>query len=196
MAERHAFVRLIRTSRGDTIVLLATFLLTIFKDLTWGIVAGFILAALLFIDRMAKGAAVEPGKPGSLEDVKDAAAPYDAAVASDPDVVIYRISGAFFFAAASTVGAVLDRIGHHRALVIDFAEVSLLDSTAANAIAVVVADAARKDIAVYISGAQPYLRKTLRTYGVKEPVAAFHETIDEAYAEAKAALAGPTPAEL
>jgi SulP family sulfate permease len=36
MAEKHEFVTLIRSSRGDATVLLATFLLTIFRDLTEG----------------------------------------------------------------------------------------------------------------------------------------------------------------
>ena len=33
-----------------------------------------------------------------------------SSLAADPDVLVYRITGAFFFGAASTVGAVLDSI--------------------------------------------------------------------------------------
>src|SRR5690606_22312672 len=55
MVEHHAFARLVRGSRGDAVVLLATFLLTIFRDLTQGIVVGFALAARLFIYRMPHG---------------------------------------------------------------------------------------------------------------------------------------------
>ena len=36
--------------------------------------------------------------------------PYDPSLATDPDVLVYRITGAFFFGAASTVGTVLDSI--------------------------------------------------------------------------------------
>jgi MFS superfamily sulfate permease-like transporter len=71
--------------------------------------------------------AVEVERPGfTVEaDVADAAnghrRRYDAALATDPDVVIYRISGAFFFGAAATVAAALDRIGEQpKAYVIDF----------------------------------------------------------------------------
>jgi len=49
MAEKHEFATLIRSSRGDATVLLATFLLTIFRDLTEGILVGFALGAVLFI---------------------------------------------------------------------------------------------------------------------------------------------------
>jgi len=60
--------------------------------------------------------------------------PYDAGLATDRDVMVYRISGAFFFGAASSVGAVLDNIAStHKAFVVDFAAVPFLDSTAANA---------------------------------------------------------------
>ena len=50
------------------------------------------------------------------------------------DVLVYRITGAFFFGAASTIGGVLDGIADQRkAFVVDFAAVPFLDSTAANA---------------------------------------------------------------
>jgi SulP family sulfate permease len=53
MAEKHEFLTLLRSSRGDAVVLLATFLLTIFRDLTEGIVVGFAQGAVLFINRKA-----------------------------------------------------------------------------------------------------------------------------------------------
>ncbi|MBK8083023.1 MAG: STAS domain-containing protein [Devosia sp.] len=185
MAEKHAIWTLLRSSRGDALVLLSTLLLTIFKDLTYGIVVGFTLAALQFINRMAKGTEVAPGAAGPLDDVADGATPYDPAMSSDRDVVVYRISGAFFFAAASSVSAVLDRIAdQHKALVIDFGAVSLLDSTAANAIAGVVGGAARKGVAIYLSGTKPYVRQTLANHGVSAPQAHFVDTIADAVAKA------------
>ena len=69
MAERHAFATLIKASRGDAIVLLATFLLVVFRDLTEGILVGFGLGALLFLHRMAQ--AVEVERPLIEPDVAD-----------------------------------------------------------------------------------------------------------------------------
>ena len=40
--------------------------------------------------------------------------PYNSRLAADPDVLVYRITGAFFFGAASTVGTVLDSIADTR----------------------------------------------------------------------------------
>ena len=52
------------------------------------------------------------------------------------EVVVYRLSGAFFFGTASILNAVLDRIGdRHKAFVVDFSAVPFVDSTAANVIA-------------------------------------------------------------
>jgi SulP family sulfate permease len=70
--------------------------------------------------------------------------PYDAGIAADPDVLVYRISGAFFFGAPSAVGTVLDSTADTRkAFVIDFTAVPFLDSTAANAISRVATKAKR-----------------------------------------------------
>ena len=54
--------------------------------------------------------------------------PYDEATQQDPTVVVYRISGAFFFGAAASIGAVLERIGDaHRNLIIDFSAVPFVE---------------------------------------------------------------------
>lgn len=85
---------------------------------------------------MAKSIAVEADLPLVPEDVADRAATYDSSQAADADTVIYRISGAFF-GAASTVGAVLDRIADQRKnFILDCSAVPFLDSTAANVIGV------------------------------------------------------------
>src|SRR4051812_34373744 len=59
MAEKHAFATLLRASRGDAVVLLATFLLVVFRDLTEGILVGFALGTLLFLDRMAQAVDID-----------------------------------------------------------------------------------------------------------------------------------------
>ena len=187
MAEKHQFVTLLRASFGDALVLTATFLLVVFRDLTQGILVGFGLGVLLFLHRMAQ--AVEVERPGfTVEaDVADAAngqrRRYDAALATDPDVIIYRISGAFFFGAAATVAAALDRIGEHpKAYVIDFSAVPLIDSTAAATIEGFMRKAHRQNVALYITGASTAIREVLTAQGVGSPRAQFMATVAEALA--------------
>jgi SulP family sulfate permease len=190
MADKHEFATLIRSSRGDATVLLATFLLTIFRDLTEGILVGFALGAVLFINRMAEMTGIEAATPLVTADRADDSdgdrVPYDSRLAADPDVLVYRITGAFFFGAASTVGAVLDSIADTRkAFVVDFAAVPFLDSTAANALSRVAARAERQGIRLFITGASPTVRRALLTHGVRPSRAKYRGTIARAIADIK-----------
>jgi SulP family sulfate permease len=174
MVERSAFMALVRSSPGDALVLVVTFGLVVLRDLTTGIVVGFALGALLFINRMAHAVAVEAHVPTAIDDVPDMMdgdrQTYDASEASDPDTVVYRISGAFFFGAAATVGTVLDRIADKRRnFVLDCSKVPFLDSTAANIIAGAARKASRAGVGFYIAGASPAVRRMLLSHGVRRP---------------------------
>lgn len=190
MAERHAFGRLLR-SPGDALVLLSTFLITIFHDLAAGILVGFGLSALMFIHRMAEGSGIRLEGAAGLDDRADdengERAPYDPSLATDPDILVYRITGAFFFGAASSVDQIRDRIGgRHKAFVIDFSGVPFLDSTAANSLAGLTESAGRSGIAIYISGASPAVRRILLTHGLKESSVAYVPAIEDAVAAVRA----------
>ncbi|MGJ4895097.1 MULTISPECIES: SulP family inorganic anion transporter [unclassified Bradyrhizobium] len=196
MAEKHEFATLIRSSWGDATVLLATFGLTVFRDLTEGILVGFALGAVLFINRMAQMTGVEDGSPLVAKDRADfedeARVPYNPKLSADKDVLVYRITGAFFFGAASTVGTVLDSIADRRkAFVVDFAAVPFLDSTAANAMSRVAAKAKRQGIRLFITGASPTVRRALLTHGVRPPLVRYRETIERAVADIKGKETAP-----
>ena len=184
MAEKYEFLTLLRSSRGDAVVLLATFLLTVFRDLTEGIVVGFALGAVLFIRRMAGATGIE-----ALADRPDAAdrrAPYDPKLATDEEVVVYRLSGAFFFGTASILNAVLDRIGdRHKALVVDFSAVPFVDSTAANAIAAIARKAGRHKVRVFVTGATPAVRHALLAAGARRPQVRYRRHIEDAVIEGR-----------
>jgi SulP family sulfate permease len=192
MAEKHAFAVLLRTSRGDAAVLLATFLLVIFRDLTEGILVGFGLGALLFLHRMAQSVSVERSRPMAEADRPDFTedrVPYEPSAAMDPDVIVYRVSGAFFFGAAAAVGAVFDRLAEHpKAYVIDFSAVPVLDSTAAVTVAGFVRKARHAGAAVWVSGASAPIRRMLLTHGVRPPHVRFRSNLERATAAARASL--------
>lgn len=190
MAEKHEFIMLLRSSWGDALVVLATFLLTIFRDLTEGILVGFALGAVLFINRMAEITGIEADGPLVAADRADDAngdrAPYDAKLASDPDVLVYRITGAFFFGAASTIGSVLDGFSdRHKAFVIDFAAVPFLDSTAANAIKGIAEKAKRQGVRVILTGTSQGVRRALLTHGARPPLVKYRADVAAAVSEIK-----------
>jgi sulfate permease, SulP family len=201
MAEKHEFATLVRASRGDAIVLLVTFALVVFRDLTQGILAGFGIGALLFLHRMAQAVEIESARPLAEADLPDAVSgngrqPYDVALATDPDVVVYRISGAFFFGAAASVAAALDRIGEHpKSYVIDFSAVPVLDSTAAATIDGFVRKARRHGAAVYLVGARPPIRRVLMTHGVRPPHVRFKMSLAGALSAARTKAEGAQQAE-
>ena len=191
MAERHAIAVLLRTSRGDALVFAVTFLLTIFRDLTEAIVTGFALGSVLFIHRMSQIAGVRR-LPLVSEDRADTSAegglPYDGS-AADPQVVVYRITGVFFFGAASSIGSVRESISDtHRALVVDFSAVPFLDSTGANTVAGLVDKASRRGVAVVLCGLEESLRRPLEAQGVQAPKVTFAADVEAALAMLQAEL--------
>jgi SulP family sulfate permease len=196
MAEKHEFVTLVRASRGDAVVLLATFLIVVFRDLTQGILVGFGLGVLLFLHRMAQAVEVDSEMPATVDDVADNAngggrTRYDAALATDPGIVVYRISGAFFFGAAAAVAAALERIGEHpKAYVIDFSAVAMLDSTAAATIEGFARRARGHGATLYIAGARPPIRRVLLAHGVRQPQVHFRGTLADAVAAARRETSG------
>jgi SulP family sulfate permease len=186
MFERDAFATLLRASRGDAAVLLATFGITLFRGLTEAIVVGFALGSMLFIHRMSQTTALETHVPLAAEDVPDdqAREAGDETSGQDPTVVIYRISGAFFFGAAASIGAVLERIGDaHRNLIIDFSAVPFVDSTGAKTIEGLAHKAAQRGVGVTLTGMSEGVRRELAAQGARRPLVNKAPSIDQALAE-------------
>ena len=199
MVERNAVATLLRSRGGDAAVLLVTFALTIFVGLTEAIVVGFALGSILFIHRMAQTTEIAAHMPFAEE--RDRAdgprgyrRPYDESLAADPDVVVYRITGAFFFGAAAAVGAVLDRLStRHRALIVDLSAVPFLDATAANTLEGLARKGAKRRVHVVLTGTNHDVRQELFVHGVKPPLVRYERTIEVALAKLrKGGLIGAT----
>lgn len=196
MAEKEEFASLLRASWGDAVVLMATFLLTIFVDLTTAIGVGVTLGAFLFLHRMAEAVEIENGGPIFAEDAADATGAARTAyvpAAFNGDVAVYRISGAFFFGATAAVSTVLDRIGAHpKVFILDFAEVPLVDSTAANALEGFVHKLRNAGTAVYFTAARKGVRRTLLQAGLRRPLVSYAPSIADAVALAKNGKSTPS----
>jgi len=170
MAEKADFWALLRDSRGDAVVLLATFGLTVFYDLTTAIAVGVILGSLLFLHRMAEAVEVEGGPHLVREDeADDTSHPYDAELVKSGKVMVYRINGAFFFGATARVNAVLDRIGAYpKVLVLDFHDVPLIDASAVHSLKVFADKLVRAGTKLRFTGARPSVRKSLTAAGLRD----------------------------
>jgi sulfate permease, SulP family len=185
MAEKQAFANLLRVSRGDALVLLATFFLTIFRSLTEAILVGFAIGSALFIHRMSQITAIETHLPFVTGDEPDEhggrRTPYDHATATNADVVILRISGAFFFGASASIGSMFDRVADRQhALIIDLSAVPFLDSSGAHTIELLAAKAHRKGLPVYLTGTSHAMRVELFAHGLKPPLVRYDRTVEMA----------------
>lgn len=180
MADKADFASLLRTSWSDAAVLLATFLLTIFVDLLTGIAVGTALGSFVFLHRMAQAAEVNGGDSESAKP--------ENILSNEPDVMVYRLSGAFFFGATSQINLVLDRVVKPpRVFILDFADVPFIDITAARALGAFVQRLRRSGAKVLLTGVRPGLRRPLTHGGLVKPAVRYVRTIDAALRESRAA---------
>lgn len=131
MSETHRFVHMVRTSpKGDVIVLLITFILTVFGDLVIAVNIGVMLACLLFMKRMSETVSIEQqGIDVLSQELKD------EAFKLPPKTVVYTIEGPFFFGAAERLESLLESVHSHAdLLVIRLHKVPFIDATGLNAI--------------------------------------------------------------
>jgi len=112
MSEWRTFLAEFRAPKSDVAVLLTTFLLTLLWDLTVAIEVGMVLAAFLFMRRMAEVTNISV-LTHELQDPKDDFENDPNAVrrrAVPAGVEVYEITGPFFFGAAETFRERLGRI--------------------------------------------------------------------------------------
>ena len=163
MAEIHRFRVILNTSLGDRAVLLATFGLTVLVDLTLAIEVGMVLAAFVFMHRMAKLTSVEGGRPlieGDQDDFGRREARYEPE-RGDTSVITFR--GPLFFGSASTLKDTLDQIGEkkkHYVLRLD--EVPMIDPTGAFALGSFIRQLRADGATVTLAGASAYVTEQLR----------------------------------
>jgi len=107
MGEWREIPQLLKLTKTDISVWLVTFLLTVFADLTVAVEAGMILAALLFITRVANTTTVSQVTDDYIEDgrvhiLQDKDIPYYA--------TIFRIHGPFLFGATDKIASITDNM--------------------------------------------------------------------------------------
>lgn len=136
MGEWHELARLRQMPRSDAVVLVTTCLLTIVFDLVVAVEVGMVLAAILFIRRIAETTEVSlVTADDELETTEQVAHGKEI-----PDgVLVYRIFGPFFFGAAEKMEDALLRVERlPRVLIIRMQLVPAMDATALNALESVV----------------------------------------------------------
>ncbi|HEY7634697.1 MAG TPA: sulfate permease [Gemmatimonadales bacterium] len=137
LSEWRVFGMELRAPKSDAIVMVTTFLLTVLVDLTTAISVGMVLAAFLFMKRMAEVTNVtmvtrEFEEPALVKG-DDAGAIFRRTI--PPGVEVYEINGPFFFGAAEKFKDTLSQVSKKpRVLIIRMRNVPAIDSTAIHAL--------------------------------------------------------------
>jgi SulP family sulfate permease len=180
--------------RSDVLVLLATFLLTVLVDLTVAIQVGMVLAAFLFMKRMAEVTNVsvvtrelsEPATPSG--DVSGAVFHREV----PKGVEVYEINGPFFFGAAesfkNTIGQVASR---PKVLIIRMRNVPAMDATGLSAFRDLVRRSRREGTHVFITEIHAQPMVALTRSDLFDELGEDHVlgTLDEALERARALVA-------
>ena len=172
MSEWRAFLAELRSPKSDVVVLLATFVLTVLVDLTVAIEVGMVLAAFLFIRRMAETTSV---REISREFEDEDELPDDAADPRElpPGVVIYEVNGPFFFGAAERFKDTFARISKKpKVLIIRMRHVPSLDSTALYVLRDVVRRSRTDGTTVLLAEVQPGPMKVIHSSAAREEIGA------------------------
>jgi sulfate permease, SulP family len=162
------YLRRIREApRAGVFFMLVVLLLTVFVDLITAVGVGIVLASLLFVKRMSdlqltniKAITGETDEHGLSEDEKAALA------AGGGRVILYHLSGPFSFGAAKGMARRLAASDDYDALVLDFREVSFLDSSAAFGLEDAIKQALNHNKHVFLVGVRPEVAKILQRLGV------------------------------
>ncbi len=190
MSEWRSFAHLFKTPKSDVAVLLTTFLLTVLIDLTVAVQVGVVLAAFLFIKRMADVTNVGAVKQEMI-DAPDGTMTADAegvARRRIPDgVEVYEVNGPFFFGAADKIKDVLHFVAKKpRVFVLRMRNVPAIDASGIRVLDDLFRSFAHQGIRFLISGihAQPLVALDragkLDEYGRENFVATLDEALDAA----------------
>lgn len=149
MADWESFFNLCKSApKSDIIVLVVTFFLTVFFDLVVAIEIGVVLAALLFMKRMAETADIKAWKytdspditPGEAEKLRDI--PHS--------ISVFEICGPMFFAAADQI-LNINSNHHTKVVVIRMRSVPAIDASAMRSLHELVSRAKKKNIPLLFS---------------------------------------------
>ncbi|MCO5067776.1 MAG: sulfate permease [Kiritimatiellae bacterium] len=188
MGEWRLLIRLLGAQRGDALVMVSTFLLTVFADLTVAIGFGVVMASFLFMHRMAEatqiGIITDEINGDELEDDPNA---IQRRVVPD-GVEVFEIYGPFFFGAADRFKDELRRIEKPpRVLILRMRHVPTIDATGIIALEDLFRKCQKEKTELVLSGVQSKTWDQLVTSGLYRRIgpANVHTHIDYALARAR-----------
>lgn len=163
MSEYQHFRHTMSAPKGDRLVLLLTFFLTVFFDLTVAIEAGVVLAAFVFMFRMAEAVEVSSGVRLLDENGEEDPAGADDQRALLPEgVEVFQINGPLFFGASNRLDNLLDQFfSAPKVFILRMRLVPIVDASGVHALKTLADRCHRRGIVLIVSGLQPQPKRVI-----------------------------------
>lgn len=190
MAGFPAIRTLIKGQKSDTAVFAATFLITVFVDLTAAIEVGLGLAAFFFIKKMIDLSEIQNKRESLIKGVAAADMPEEKITLPD-GAMVYEIDGPLFFGTVRKFEVAVEKAGiDYTVLILRMRNTIYLDAGGLRALEQAKSVCDKKGITIVISGihTQPYMLLEKTGMADKLDRRNIHDTIDSALERARSIL--------
>jgi SulP family sulfate permease len=163
MSEYQHFRHTMSAPKGDRLVLLLTFFLTVFFDLTVAIEAGIVLAAFVFMFRMAEAVEVSSGVRLLDENgEEDPTSAEDQRALLPEGVEVFQINGPLFFGVSNRLDNLLDQFfSPPKVFILRMRLVPIVDASGVHALKTLADRCHRRSIVLIVSGLQPQPKRVI-----------------------------------
>ncbi len=192
MSKISHFIRLLRAPCGDRIVLLITFILTVFVDLTVAISVGMILASFIFMKQMSQMSSVVPLSKIFHENIVDFPERCDYDDISKKvipcGVEVYEVQGPFFFGAANMLRDILNHlIATPQIFILRMRSIPMIDASGMHGIEEFYDQCKKKNIILFLSGIHGQTLIDLKKFGLVDIIGEEYifQNINDALAKAR-----------
>lgn len=166
MSEIHHFRHLFKAPKSDIIILLTTFVLTVFVDLTVAVVGGIIVALLLFMKKMESCSQVVSTKSIKKEFEENLEEKH-----LPPKVEMYEITGPFFFGIAESLKNILHSLEFPpKVFILKLSDVPWIDASGMHALRQFYIQCRREGTILYLLGVRKSVYQTLESFEIVDLV--------------------------
>ena len=167
MSERHIFISLLKTKTADSLVLVATFLLTVFVSLTVAVEVGLLFAVLLFTKQMSELLITAKVLPDPDHKDEKMGEHMVTDIHDCPQISIYNVEGPLFFGSAQAFEqSIMNTINYKpKVLLLRMGKVPFMDTTGEAYLSSIIKDFSKHGI-VLISGMKPHPISVMKKTGL------------------------------
>jgi MFS superfamily sulfate permease-like transporter len=166
MVEVTGLRAIVRSTRGDAVVLVLTALATLAFDLVTAVILGLVLAGFFALRQVARSSRLDQ-EPVVIDDGHGA----EETELLSEHIVAYRMEGSLFFGAAHAFLLELSEVSDVRVVILRMSRVAALDATGASMLADTIARLEGRHITVLLSGVRPEHERVLTQLGVYRQLA-------------------------